>query len=172
MSCRHGVLFTRLTLITGLLAVPVMGATADGEAKQRGVKELITFNEQFRRAILSMDNAAVLALWADNGVSLLPGMAPIVGKPAIAQFMDGVVKSMPGSKVTVQENEFHDIRIMGSWASEWAITHQVVQPPDGKPAIETYGKMLLVLHVSSMGQWRIKEEMWNSLDHPPATTKP
>jgi ketosteroid isomerase-like protein len=38
---------------------------------------------------------------------------------------------------------------------------QAVEPPDGKPAIETHGKMLLVLHRASDGQWHIECEMWN-----------
>jgi ketosteroid isomerase-like protein len=64
--------------------------------------------------------------------------------------------------VTKQEYDFHDIQVSGDWASEWGTTVQVVQPPDGKPAIESHGKILLVLHKEKDGVWRIKQEMWNA----------
>ncbi|GAC1661820.1 MAG: hypothetical protein NVS9B15_25340 [Acidobacteriaceae bacterium] len=37
-----------------------------------------------------------------------------------------------------------------------------LQPPDGKPLIDTRGKMLLVLHRDKDGQWKVEREMWNS----------
>ena len=58
---------------------------------------------------------------------------------------------MPGYKVVKQEMEFHDIYVCGDWASEWATEHQVVQPPEGKPPNESYGKMALVLHRKASG---------------------
>jgi hypothetical protein len=38
----------------------------------------------------------------------------------------------------------------------------VVQPPNGKEPIETWGKMALVLHREANREWRIKQEMWNA----------
>jgi ketosteroid isomerase-like protein len=108
-----------------------------------------------------MDNAATMALWAEDGVALLPGMAPLEGKTTISKWLDGVVAGLTGYRVAAQDNDFHDILISGKWASEWGTTNQVVQRPDGKPAIETWGKILLVLHKGDNGAWRIREEMWN-----------
>ena len=136
-----------------------MTAAAPGAAD---VREIEAFNKRFQEVTLRMDNAEAMALWADDGVTLLPGMAPIAGKKTIAKWLDDVVANMPGYKVTQQENEFHDIRVSGDWASEWGTTHQVVQPPDGKPPIEGFGKILLVLHKDESGEWKIKEEMWNA----------
>jgi len=124
--------------------------------------EIASFNQKFRIATLQMDNAATMALWAEDGVSLLPGLAPIEGKKTIAKWRDGVVAGLSGYRVTTQENDFHDIQISGDWASEWGATHQIVQPPDGKTAIETWGKILLVLHREADGAWKIREEMWNA----------
>jgi ketosteroid isomerase-like protein len=73
---------------------------------------------------------------------------------------------MPGYKVVNQEMEFHDIHVCGEWASEWATEHQVVQPPDGKPVIDSYGKMALVLHREGNGEWKIQQEMWNAAPKP------
>lgn len=46
-----------------------------------------TFNKSLDAATRSMDNAATLALWDDDGVSLLPSTPPIVGKKAIGKFL-------------------------------------------------------------------------------------
>jgi ketosteroid isomerase-like protein len=91
----------------------------------------------------------------------MPGEAPILGKKAIVAWVENILKNMPGYKVTKQEMEFKDIHVSGDWASEWATEHQVVQPPDGKPVIEGYGKMALILHREANGEWKIKQEMWN-----------
>lgn len=108
-----------------------------------------------------MDNAGVMSFWADDGVSL-PGMKPMVGKKAIAKFLDDIVAQMPGYRVTRQEIDFQGIQVSGDWASEWGLEYQVVKPPDAKPPIESRGKILLVLHKATGGDWKIKQEMWNS----------
>lgn len=147
-------------------AAPISGGSGGSGGSSPAAKEIEAFNEKFRDAILHMDNAATMALWADGGVTLLPGSAPISGKATIAKWMDDVVARLPGYHVTRQDNEFHDIRVSGDWASEWGTTHQTVQPPDGKPALEIYGKILLVLHRDAGGAWKIQEEMWNNIETP------
>jgi len=142
-----------LVLVLPLVSVcPVRAASAQ--------QEIDVFNHDFRDATLRMDNVAAMALWEDDGVTLLPGLAPIEGKRTIAKWLDDVVARMPGYRITAQENNFRDLQISGEWASEWGTTHQVVQPPNGKPPIDTWGKILLVLHRGRDGRWRIREEMW------------
>jgi len=95
-------------------------------------------------------------------VSLLPEMAPLVGKQAISKFVADVLAKMPGYKVTKEEIDFRDIRVSGDWAYEWGLEHQVAQPPDGKPGFDGRGKILLILHKDAHGEWKIQQEMWNS----------
>jgi ketosteroid isomerase-like protein len=90
----------------------------------------------------------------------------MIGRKKIAAWVEDIVAKMPGFKVTKQEMEFHDIQVRGEWAAEWATEHQVVQPPDGKPVIESYGKMALVLHREANGEWRVQQEMWNGSPKP------
>jgi len=143
------------------LLVILGSATFRGqEADARG--QIERFNREFTAAILRMDNAAVMSLWAEDGTTLLPGMAPLSGRANIAKWLDDITSRMPGYRVTRQEDSFHDLQVSGDWASEWGTTVQVVQPPDGKPAIESHGKILLVLHREKDGKWRIKQEMWNA----------
>lgn len=146
-------------LASAVLAGGWAGRSRAVAAATTGVE---TFNRKFDETILKMDNAAAVALWAGDGESLLPGMAPIEGKPAIAKFLDEIVTQMPGYKVTAQHTEYHGMEVAGDWASEWGRTQQTVQPPDGRPPIVAEGKILLVLHREKDGDWKIEREMWNA----------
>jgi ketosteroid isomerase-like protein len=133
--------------------------------------EIAAFNEELKQAILSMDNAKIMALWDEDGTDLLPGQEAVSGKANISKWLDGVTGKMKGWKVVSQDNEFHDIQVNGDWASEWATTVQVSQPPEGKKTlgivpkgkhepVTAKGKMLLVLKRGSEGKWKIREEAW------------
>lgn len=142
-----------LLLAGSARAAPV--TTADARS---GIE---AFNRAFDQATRNMDNAATVALWEDDGVSLLPSTAPIVGKKAIATFMDDVLRQLPGAHMKSFEDHCFDIQISGDLASEWCQEHQFVTFADGKPPFDGRGKMLLVLHRGADGQWRLRQEMWN-----------
>jgi uncharacterized protein (TIGR02246 family) len=149
-----------LCAAAGTLVLCGAFAVAAGKA-QDARAELDAFNQNYIEAHRRMDNAAILATWADDGVSLLPQTAPIEGKAAITKFLTEVTSQLGGYKMEKVEMDFRGIEVKGDWASEWAFEHQRIQPPDGKPVIDSYGKMLLVLHHESDGKWRVKREMWN-----------
>src|SRR6266571_2382041 len=109
-------------------------------------KEIEAFNKRYVELHLKMDTAGILALWTEDGVDLMPGDAAMVGQKKISAWVEEIVAKMPGYEVMKQDMAFHDIHVCGEWASEWATEHQVVQPPERKPPVETYGKMALVLH--------------------------
>ena len=156
---------------TAALAVVFSGLAAldsDGKSAQRPVvederrKEILAFNAKFLDAHLKMDTPAIVMMWEEDGVSLLPDTAPMIGKPEIAKFLGEVTKRLKGWRMEKMELDFRGIEVSGNWASEWAFEHQVVKPPDNaKPAVDGHGKMLLVLHREADGSWRIKREMWN-----------
>lgn len=137
----------------------VASALAGGGASAR--EEIDAFNKQYVELHLKMDTAGIFATWAEDGVDLMPGEAPLIGKKAIVAWAENILAKMPGYKVVKEEIEFHDIQLSGDWASEWATEQQTVQPPDGKPVIESRGKMALVLHREANGEWKVKQEMWN-----------
>ena len=161
-ASRSGCVPARSLSIAVLLAVMAIGAPALVAQDDQARKEIEAFNHAYTAAHLKMDNAAVVSMWTDDGVTLLPGMEPLSGKPNIAKWLEEITAKMPGYRVLKQQNDFHDVLISGDWASEWATTLQVTQPPGGKAPIEVHGKILLVLHREQDGKWRIKQEMWNS----------
>src|SRR5580704_5169599 len=73
--------------------------------------EIFAFNEKFINAHLRMDNPAIIAMWADDGVSLLPSMAPMVGRATIGKFINDISAQMPGYKIVREKIDFHDIQV-------------------------------------------------------------
>ncbi|HEX5385532.1 MAG TPA: nuclear transport factor 2 family protein [Gemmatimonadales bacterium] len=137
---------------------------AAGSAAAAGVER---FNQALADATRHMDNGATLALWADDGISLLPGAEPIVGKPAITKFLEGVTARMSGAHMKSYEQHCFGLEVSGAWASEWCTEHQVVDLGGGK-TFDGRGKMLFVLHREVDSVWRVKREMWNRAAEPKA----
>ena len=145
-----------------LLVLAIAPARAHAQAVPSAAPtELDAFNHALEDATRHMNSAATLALWAEDGVSLLPSTKPIVGKQAIAQFFNAIMASLTGAHMESFELKCFDIAVTGDWASEWCTEHQIVQLGGGKPPFDGWGKMLFVLHRESDGQWRLKREMWN-----------
>lgn len=149
-------------LCLSLLLLASISLSAHAQAPDiPGRAGIDAFNRALDDATRRMDNAGILALWADDGISLLPATQPIVGKKAIAKFLDQVMSSIPGARMQSFESECFDIAISGDWASEWCSEHQVVELGGGKPPFDGRGKMLFVLRRESDGRWRMTREMWN-----------
>jgi uncharacterized protein (TIGR02246 family) len=153
---RQGGLEVAMSWIRGMVLAVAVGGMA-GSSRD----EVDAFNKRYVEMHLKMDTAGIFATWAEDGVSLMPGEAPLIGKKAIVAWVENILSQMQGYKVVKEEIDFHDIQISGDWASEWANEHQVVQLPDGKPVIDSRGKMALVLHREANGAWKVKQEMWN-----------
>ncbi|MGC1614523.1 MAG: nuclear transport factor 2 family protein [Candidatus Acidiferrum sp.] len=147
-----------LVVVGGALPIAA-SALRGGALSARG--EIEAFNKRYVEMHLKMDTAAIFATWAEDGVDLMPGEEPMIGKKTIVAWVEKIVAQMQGYKVIKEEVEFHNIQISGDWASEWATERQVVQPPGGEKIIESRGKMALVLHREANGEWKIKQEMWN-----------
>ncbi len=146
----------------GLFGIRMAARDSNGGRRS----EIAAFNKKFLDLHLKMDTPGIMAMWADDGVDLMQGAAPIVGRKTITAWVEDILAKMPGYKVTKEEMEFHDIQVCGDWATEWAAEHQVAQAPEGKPDFDGYGKMALVLHREANGEWKIKQEMWNASPKP------
>jgi uncharacterized protein (TIGR02246 family) len=160
--------FSRKVVLVTCFAALLMAALRmkAGMTEEAGRKEIEAFNKRYVELHEKMDTPGILALWADDGVDLMPGDAAMIGRKEISAWVEDIVAKMPGYKVRKQEMEFHDIHVCVEWASEWATEHQVVQPPDGMPVIDSYGKMALVLHREANGEWKVQQEMWNVAPKP------
>ena len=153
--------FGMAAVAAGILFVGLAGtrmAARNSEADSRS--EIDAFNKKFADLHLKMDTPGIMAMWTEDGVGLMQGEAPIVGRKTITAWVEAALAKSPGYKVTKEEMGFHNIQVCGDWASEWATEHQVAKAPEGKADFDGHGKMALVLHRED-GEWKIKQEMWN-----------
>lgn len=121
--------------------------------------DVAAFNQRFDEAIRAMDNEAVIAMWANDGVDMMPGQTPIVGKEEIARFIRDMGTKLKGYKVLKHATEYHVISQSGNTVAEWLTAKQTVSPPDGGKNLEASGRIVLVLEKGAAG-WKIKSEMW------------
>jgi uncharacterized protein (TIGR02246 family) len=152
--------FPILILLAVSAALPVVSQSTNESPRA----QIDAFNQKFEDATRRMDNTAIMELWADDGISLLPSTKPIIGKTAIAAFMDAVTAQIKGARMDKFELHCSAIEVSGDMASEWCSEHQVLLLPDGKPTFEGWGKMLLVLRRGGDGKWRLLREMWNQAE--------
>ena len=92
---------TCLTLVAAGAAVGVFGARAPSSRE-----EIDAFNNRYVELHLKMDTAGIYATWADDGVSLMPGEAPLIGKKAIVAWVENILSQMKGYKVVKEEIDF------------------------------------------------------------------
>lgn len=143
-----------------LLLAGVLLSIGAGAAEDPGIA---AFNQALASATMHMDNAATLALWDDEGVSLLPSTEAIVGKKAISEFLARVMQQLQGARMKSFDMQCGGLELHGDWASEWCDEHQVVELGNGKPDFDGHGRMLLVLHRGAGHKWRLRREMWQSI---------
>ncbi len=142
-----------------LLFAALARAAAPGAADAQ--TEIDAFNRALIDATRKMDNAASMALWEDDGMSLLPSTPPLVGKAAIAAFLEKVMSQLTGARMESFTCDCATVFASGDWASERCVEHQVVQFPGGKPPFDGRGNILYVLHRGTDGRFRVRAEMWN-----------
>jgi len=158
----------RDTLLFGLgvsLAILVFAftkSTPTASADQDPRKSLDAFNQEFTSACQKMDNPAAAALWAEDGADLLPGMAPMIGKAKISDWLNGLTPQLAGAKMVYCTVAWPDIQIHGDLAYEWGINRQKIEFPPPKQSFENEGKILLILKRQPNGTWKIVLESWNS----------
>ena len=140
----------RLSALLLLVAVPAAAAPQN---------RLASFNAQFEQATRQMNNAAIADLWDEDGISLLPGTPPIIGKSAIAAFIQKAVAKFPRASMKSFTLRCAGEIDNGSLASEWCFEHQLVDLGNGK-SFDGRGRMLLELRQAPGRRWRLLREMW------------
>ncbi len=125
-------------------------------------KAIEEFNRQFVENCRTMNHKGGAELWADDGVDLLPGMEPMVGKAAISKWLLGLDDQLKGAKVTQCDVDWQSIQISGDTAYEWGINTQTVSLPDKPEPFKNKGKITLILRRQPQGGWKLALESWNS----------
>ena len=89
--------FRKVAIAVGILgAVVCCVAVKAGDSEGDARSEIDAFNKKFVELHLRMDTPCIMALWAEDGVDLMQGEAPIVGRKTITAWIEGVLANMPG----------------------------------------------------------------------------
>ncbi len=123
---------------------------------------LTAFNQKFIEACRKMDHPADAAFWTDDGVDLLQGMQPMVGKEVITRWLNGLTAQLHGAKMEYCDVDWREIQIQGNLAYEWGINRQKIDFPPPQGPFTSDGKILLILRRQPDGSWKVALETWNT----------
>jgi len=149
------VLFFLVSLVVWVAKVdtPVFAQTQSTDKKAQDMAGIEKFRQQDIAATLSRDPVALTDLWTDDGVRLVQGRPPEVGRAAIRASNERW-PTRPGAKVLSYVPETKDVTTWDGWAVEWGyFTGSYVESPDGEPK-KLSGTRLMVLKKMPDGSWK------------------
>lgn len=147
---------------TGVAAGQAGSAAGSASADSAARRAVDALNAKEVKACLEMDHTASAALWAEDGVDLIQGLEPMVGKSVIAAWLNSLTPGLKGAKMVYCTIDWKQITMQGDWAYEWGINKQRIEFPPPQQPFESEGKMTLVLKRQTNGEWKIELESWNS----------
>ena len=105
------------------------------------------------------DSAALLSLWAEDGVALPPGGDPIIGRESLRAWLQDSAE--PHYRITEYVHDFEERKILGEWAFEWGSYTSAAEPLGEGEAIWATGKLLRILRRQTDGTWKVSRAIWN-----------
>ena len=157
---------TTVATLVLLSAIPHVLAQKSPSGQSEPRTALDAINREIVRTCQEQDLAATAALWSEDGVDLLPGMEPMVGKAKIAAWLESLRPLLQGAKIKYCTIEWQDVQIHGDVAYEWGINRQLIEFSAPGKSAATEGKILYILKRQRDGQWRIALESWTSSPEP------
>ncbi len=125
------VLTTTLILCGAGWGAPARTA-ASGQASSAEVKGIDALTNKDVAASMKDDMDTLCSLWTDDGVLLLPGASPLVGKKAICDMLQQQRESAKGAMTTDYTEEWQEVRIFGNYAWQWGEMSQTRREASGK----------------------------------------
>ncbi len=113
-------------------------------------------------ANLALKVSDLMDLRTDDVVYLVPGLAPLVGAPAVRQYYEQMAKELANFDILAYEANWQEVRVVGDYAYQWGTTFRRVKPPVGNKETATTEKMLRILARQPDGAWKISRVIWNS----------
>ena len=151
-----------------LIAVGLSFAMREPSTAQDARKAVDALNQEIVRACQQRDFDATAALWAEDGVDLLPGLTPMVGKTKITAWLDSLRPNLKGAKMAYCTIDWQDIQIHSDIAYEWGINRQLIEYPPPRKSTPTEGKIVFILRRQAYGAWKVVLESWNGNPQPQA----
>lgn len=146
-----------LAVVAWLIAC--IGCTTAGSTSD-AASEILRLDAEWSKAAQQRDVDRVVSFWADDAAVLPPGSPPVIGKPAIREF---VAKSFqaPGFSIS-----WKTINVVVSRSGDFAYatgTNQVTfNGPDGRQ-VAVEGKTVTAWRKEPKGTWKCVIDIWNDV---------
>ena len=121
------------------------------EEALKGIEEL---HRRDIEASKIRDFDTLLSLWTDDGVLILPGTEPIIGREALKFYMDEQAKVSHTYKIRKYEHQWEEIKVLGDWAFEWGYFKGEMEMLDSGEVVGQKGKLFRILEKQEDGSWK------------------
>jgi uncharacterized protein (TIGR02246 family) len=151
-----------LAVVGGLLAF--IGCVTAGSSRSDATSEILRLDAEWSEAAQRRDIDRVLSFWADDATVFPPGSPPVIGKPAIREF---VAKSFqtPGFSISWKTTAVVVSR-SGDFAYGTGTNRVTFSGPDGKQGT-VEGKAVTVWRREPEGVWKCVIDIWNDVPSSP-----
>ena len=129
------------------------GDKATGQ-EQRDLQAINALSQKDIAACMKNDVDTLCSLWTDDGVLLMPGAPPLVGKKAICAMLQEQKAQSGGSMTTDYTEDWEEVRILGNYAWQWGKMSQTERLASGK--METMRvNAIRILRREPDGSWKV-----------------
>ena len=129
------------------------GDKATGQ-DQRDLQAINALSQKDTAACMKNDVDTLCSLWTDDGVLLMPGAAPLVGKKAICAMLQAQKAQSSGSMTTDYTEDWEEVRIVGNYAWQWGKMSQTERLASGK--MDTMRvNAIRILRREPDGSWKV-----------------
>lgn len=145
-----------------LLAV-TLALSAIGNSQSKGVaggheqsdlKAIDALSKADIAAYMKNEVDTLCTLWTEDGVLLMPGAAPLVGKKAICGMLEELKRQSIGSMTTDYTEDWQEVRIVGNYAWQRGKMSETQRLASGK--METMKvNAIRILRREADGSWKV-----------------
>jgi ketosteroid isomerase-like protein len=142
---------------------PAASAPNIEEAK----KDIAELQRRDIEASIALDVDKLLELRTDDVVYLPPGHAPVLGKPALRQYLAEVQEQFANTDIVGYDQTWQEVQVVGDLACQWGSTETRLKPAVGSETVHM-SNTIRILKRQPDGIWKISRVIWNDAAPKPA----
>ena len=124
--------------------------------------ELERYHQKDAAAVRAADIETLTSLWTDDAVALPTGTKPVVGQPAIRDWLRKNRMDITEIEVSEYVVDVQETKITGDLAIERARRKMTVKPKGiQSPGVTVSGNIMLLLRRQPDGSWKVWRSIWN-----------
>jgi ketosteroid isomerase-like protein len=131
---------------------------------QQDIDAINRLRQQDAEASKKWDVEALVALWTDDIVALLPDREPLIGKEANRNFLLSAKQQSEGVEVVEYKFDFKELTVAGDWAYEWGTLSVAEKLPEDSEPFRSKINLMRVLKRSADGSWKVSRTIFNNGD--------